>query len=69
MAKKNTDTAPAFLLQKDPGAPIRILVSWSPHSTGNEAIEFAAWLGRTMPIQVRVVSTLFQPWGSTSFSK
>jgi len=49
--------------------PLRILISWSPASSGTEALECAAWLSRTADIQVRVISTVFQPWTTTSLSK
>ncbi|WIM67593.1 universal stress protein [Corynebacterium breve] len=45
--------------------PLRVLVAWNPLDTNsgdNEALEFAAWLGRSLPISVRVVSTLLRPW-------
>lgn len=45
--------------------PKRLLVAWDPGdsaSGGREALEFAAWLGRSMPITVRVASTFLRPW-------
>ncbi|SES14455.1 universal stress protein [Corynebacterium cystitidis] len=44
---------------------LRILVAWDPgndESGGTEALEFAAWLGRSTPVSVRVASTLLRPW-------
>lgn len=49
--------------------PLRILVAWRPDSRGIEGLEFAAWLGRTAPVQVRVISTFLRPWPATSLSK
>ncbi|MGD7002637.1 universal stress protein [Corynebacterium halotolerans] len=49
--------------------PIRVLVAWRPDSRGTESLEFAAWLGRTTPIVVRVATTFLRPWPSTSLSK
>ena len=48
---------------------MRILVSWTPSYSGTEAIDFAAWLSRTMPVKVRVLSTLLQPWAATPLFK
>lgn len=36
--------------------PLRIVVGWDAQST--EAIEFAAWLGRSLPVKVQVVSAI-----------
>lgn len=57
------------ILKDDACEPIRILVSWSPSYAGTEAIEYAAWLARTAPVSIRVVSTFVQPWHSTSLHK
>ncbi|NLF90229.1 MAG: universal stress protein [Corynebacterium marinum] len=43
-------------------APARILVAWRPGSPGTEAIDLAAWLSRTVDVQIRVVSTFLRPW-------
>ncbi|MDY5839166.1 MAG: universal stress protein [Corynebacterium camporealensis] len=56
-------------LNGDNDRPVRLLVCWSPQSTGTEVLEFAAWLHKTQPVQVRVASTLYQPWATTSLSK
>ena len=48
---------------------IRILIAWSPSSTGTEAIQYAAWLAKTAHVQVRVISTITQPWTTTSLTK
>lgn len=48
---------------------VRILVSWTPGHSGPEALEYAAWLSESSPIQVRVISTFIQPWHSMSLSK
>lgn len=55
------------------GPEIRILVSWKPHH-GNQmehtaALDYAAWLARTSPIKIQMVTTFVRPWPSTSFAK
>lgn len=50
-------------------APARILVAWRPGSQGTEAIDFAAWLSRTIDVQIRVVSTFLRPWPSASLGR
>jgi len=46
----------------DSDAPLRVLVAWHPNVSGNEALEFAAWLCRTTPTLVRTVSIVVRPW-------
>ncbi|QPK79073.1 universal stress protein [Corynebacterium lizhenjunii] len=84
MGKKHKQPAEFGLAAKaDPELPLRILVSWTPgtpSATGSdagashkaaraEAIDYAAWLGRTTPIHLQVLSTFIQPWSTTSLSK
>ena len=69
MAKKSSRPAEGQTTSEDPLDPIRILVSWSPSSAGTEAIDFAAWIARSTPVQIRVVSTISQPLTVTSLSK
>lgn len=69
MAKKSSRPAEGPVTAKDTLEPIRILVSWSPSSAGTEAIEFAAWIARSTPVQIRVVSTISQPLTVTSLSR
>ena len=47
----------------------RILISWTPASGGTEPIEYAAWLARTTPVEVRVLSAFVQPWHEVSMQK
>lgn len=54
---------------QDAAESLRVLVAWRPDGRGTESLEFAAWLGRTIPIQIRVASTFLRPWPSTSLSK
>ena len=49
--------------------PLRILAVWSPSSNTMDSLRFAAWLGRTTPIEIQVASTLIHPWGQASLSK
>lgn len=42
--------------------PLRILVGWD--QSGEEAVEFAAWLARTTSCSIRVISTAPRPWSS-----
>lgn len=49
--------------------PTRVLVAWNPASKSADAIDFAAWLGRTAPIVVRVASTFVEPWPALSLPK
>ena len=69
MAKKSSHPEEGQSSSEDRILPLRVLVSWSPSSTGTEAIEFAAWLARSTPVQIRVVSTISQPLTVTSLSK
>lgn len=46
----------------DSDAPLRVLVAWHPNASGNEALEFAAWLCRTTPTVVRTVTIVVRPW-------
>lgn len=48
---------------------IRVLIAWNPSSTRADAIDFAAWLGRTARITVRVLSTFVEPWPAASLHK
>lgn len=48
-------------------APVRVLVGWD--ATNTEAVEFAAWLGRSMPVRVQVTSTYQSPWAKAFASK
>ncbi|WP_026196174.1 universal stress protein [Corynebacterium lubricantis] len=48
--------------------PLRLLVAWDPGNSasgGREALEFAAWLGRSLPVTIRVTSTFLRPWPAT----
>lgn len=49
--------------------PLRVLVAWNPTSSGDEAIAYAAWLARSMPVRIRVISILLRPWPATSLAK
>ena len=51
---------PELLTSVGPERPLRIAVGWD--QSGEEAVHFAGWLARTMPAQIRVVSTEKQPW-------
>lgn len=42
------------------GRPLRVVVGWDSKST--EAVEFAAWLGRSLPVSVQVVSAVETSW-------
>ena len=67
-----TDSSDGHLPALNKGSadkPLRILISWSPSSSGTEALDCAAWLSRTAATQVRVISTVFQPWTTTSLTK
>ena len=48
---------------------VHILVAWNPTSSGHEAISYAAWLARSMPVKIRVISILLRPWPATSLAK
>lgn len=41
---------------------LRVLVAWRPESTGAEPLTLAAWLARTLPVELRVVTTHQRPW-------
>lgn len=46
--------------------PLRILVAWRTGTPGSaDALEFAAWLARTTPVQLRAVNCFPRTWGST----
>ncbi|MEZ2190335.1 universal stress protein [Corynebacterium sp. CCM 9204] len=62
MPKKNTASG-------ETPSPMRVLVAWRPDASGTEAVEFAAWLARTTPIQVRAVTAFTRPWPSSSLSR
>lgn len=63
MAKKPASNAPES----------RILVAWKPNrgdrSQNTAALEYAAWLARTSPIRIQIVTTFVRPWPSTSIAK
>ncbi len=40
--------------------PVRVVVGWD--GTNSEAVEYAAWLGRSLPISVQVMSTTSAAW-------
>lgn len=42
------------------GRPLRIVVGWDAKNT--EAVEFAAWLGKSLPVEVQVVSAVESTW-------
>ena len=46
--------------------PVRVLVGWDVANT--EAVEFAAWLGRSLPVTVQVMASTQSKW-SKSLSK
>ncbi|MCG7233794.1 MULTISPECIES: universal stress protein [Corynebacterium] len=69
MGKKSNQPLLPTLHKGSAKEPLRILISWSPSSSGTEPLDFAAWLSRTAVIEVRVISTVFQPWTTTSLSK
>lgn len=43
-----------------PTTPLRVLVGWDV--TNTEAVEFAAWLGRSVPVEVQVMASARSPW-------
>ena len=53
--------------------PLRLLIAVEPGSkisaSGKEAIDFAVWLSRTVPVQVRAVGTFLRPWPVYGLSK
>lgn len=67
MAKNSA--AVGLALKADPSEPLRVLVAWSPTNGSSESLEVAAWLARTTPVRLRVLSTFIQPWGGTSLNK
>ncbi|STD39214.1 universal stress protein [Corynebacterium striatum] len=69
MAKNIPCESRASLAKEDPNNPVRLLVSWSPSSTGTEAIEYAAWLARSTKVCIRVISTISVPRATTVFTK
>lgn len=69
MPKKSTHLTQMALEERAAPDVIRILIAWSPSSTGTEAIQYAAWLAKTAQVQVRVISTITQPWTTTSLTK
>ncbi|AQQ16319.1 Universal stress protein family protein [Corynebacterium glaucum] len=44
----------------DSGRALRVIVGWD--SLNTEAVEFAAWLGRSLPVKVQVVSAVESKW-------
>lgn len=63
----NSPRTPTLLPQVGPERPLRILVAWD--QSGEEAIEFAAWVARTTTTCVRVISTAPRSWSSRHNSK
>lgn len=57
------------MYSQDTPAPLRVLIAWRPEGRSSESLDFAAWLSRTTPIQVRVATTFLRPWPATSLSK
>lgn len=54
-------------LPRDEGE-LRIVVGWdSSNSNNKEALEYAAWLGRSLPVKVQVMATTKSSW-TTSMS-
>lgn len=55
------------------GTEIRVLAAWKPHQGKNSdhvaVLDYAAWLARTSPIRVQMVTTFVRPWPSTSLAK
>lgn len=49
--------------------PVRVLVAWTPNSTGSAALDCAAWLSRTTNVEVRCVTTFLRPWPSRTGKK
>lgn len=70
MAKDTSapDSGTALAQRGVPAIP-RVLVAWSPTNSSDASLNYAAWLARTTPIRIRVISTLVQPWTTTSLSK
>lgn len=66
MPKKHPTSA-----RKNAGAlePLRVLIAWRDGDSGTEAIQFAAWLARTTPIQIRAVTVFTRPWPTASLNK
>ena len=58
----NYPLSPELLPHVGEERPLRILVGWD--QSGEEAVEFAAWLARTAPCTIRVISTAPRPWSS-----
>ncbi|AKK04238.1 universal stress protein [Corynebacterium epidermidicanis] len=56
-------------------APYRVLVNWRPGANDSEShdsasvIDYVAWLSRSTPVEVKVISTFVRPWPATSLSK
>lgn len=51
----------------DSGEALRIIIGWEPKNT--EAVEFGAWLGRSLPVNVQVVSSVDKKWNKTLSAK
>lgn len=51
---------PQLLLQLSDKRPLRVLVSWD--QCGEETVQLAGWVARTLPAHIRVVSTASRPW-------
>ncbi|AKK12138.1 universal stress protein [Corynebacterium uterequi] len=50
-------------------APLRVLIAWQSGQFGDEPINTAAWLARSLPLRVRAASTMLRLWPTTSLSK
>lgn len=76
MAKEDQASFPDTGQPEPPGdavAPLRLLIAVEPgnkiSASGKEAIDFAVWLSRTAPVQVRAVGTFLRPWPIYGLSK
>ncbi|WP_342318654.1 universal stress protein [Corynebacterium mayonis] len=49
------------------GQPLRIVVGWDKNSS--DGVALAAWLGRSMPVEVSVISTVPRSWTKSLSSK
>ncbi len=43
-------------------APLRVLMTWQPNSSGRESAEVTAWLGRTESITARTATVISRSW-------
>ncbi|RAV31459.1 universal stress protein [Corynebacterium heidelbergense] len=61
----NSDSSPASTEQrKKKDGPLRILMTWSPDSSGDETAQFAAWLARTQPVEIRTATVISRAWSN-----